>query len=510
MTKKIISMMFFIVINFFIIFQALLPATSSSSQSYKFSNPIVSIIEIFRKDTYTYVEPKSISITGATELTVGSETPLKANILPRNVTFPAISWSTSDDVVSITTKGVITALKEGTAIITATSEDKKDIIANHQITVKVPLPVMPQSVTAHLETNNMPLYTSQKLQVEFYPDNVSNKEVEYEISPAGFIEIENNIIRTMKAGDVSIVVKSTANNDIKTLPIPLKVTGVAIVQTEKLTSEEINEISVGRKQNLKVEVLPSNATDKNVSFFSSDESVATVNENGEILGIRAGQVTIKAIHDYDHNLIIEKAISVKNVAVESLKIINLTSETQLISGKTMQLGIEFSPMDCTSKNIIWSTSDASIATVGQDGLIVGLKVGDVEIMAVSEENNQVLVKQKYSVKKASTMTNEAKSKINGVIRKIIGHFGLFAVSGLATYYMFLQFLKKEKKSILVAIIFGGLLAIAAELLQFIPNNRAPRTTDMMINFTGFVAGLYFLLIITMLLEKRKKKKTSQI
>lgn len=97
---------------------------------------------------------------------------------------------------------------------------------------------------------------------------------------------------------------SYSNSKTTNKPITVDVTGIRI-------DEDINDIEVGESRNLTATITPSNATNKDVTWKSSDESIATVNSEGEVIAKKAGTVEITATCSNGKTSTIE--ISVKDI-----------------------------------------------------------------------------------------------------------------------------------------------------------------------------------------------------
>ena len=154
-----------------------------------------------------------------------------------------------------------------------------------------------------------------------------------------------------------------------------KVTGVSL-NTNSLTLEE------GGTATLTATVEPDEASNKNVTWESSDSSVATVDTSGKVTAVGAGNTTIKATVDGKSA---ECSVTVKeaaNVPVESVSL-DKTS-LGLTEGETAQLTATVEPEDASNKNVTWSTSNASIATVDANGEVTAVSAGTATITATAD------------------------------------------------------------------------------------------------------------------------------
>ena len=138
------------------------------------------------------------------------------------------------------------------------------------------------------------------------------------------------------------------------------------------------DIVVGETLTLTATVSPNNATDKTVTWTSSDESVVTVSE-GTVTGLKAGTATITATTV--NGLSASCTVSVKEVYPKSV-LLNKTS-ADIVVGETLTLTATVSPNNATDKTIRWTSSDKSVAAVNSEGLVIGEGIGTATITATT-------------------------------------------------------------------------------------------------------------------------------
>jgi len=155
-------------------------------------------------------------------------------------------------------------------------------------------------------------------------------------------------------------------------PKVINVTGVSI-NTSSI------ELRVGETSSLSVIVSPSDATNKNVIWSSSNTSVATV-DNGKVTAVGGGKaiITVKT-EDGGYSEACELTVIVQITGVSIDK-----SSLTLAESELENLVVTITPSDATNKNLIWSSSDDSVATVS-DGQVSALKAGSVTITVKTED-----------------------------------------------------------------------------------------------------------------------------
>lgn len=134
--------------------------------------------------------------------------------------------------------------------------------------------------------------------------------------------------------------------------------------------------------NLKVKISPENASNQDVTWNSSDKSVALIEDNGNVIAIGPGKATISVVSN-DGNFMASCLVTV-NVDVSS---IHLSVDSITINkGETKSLIATVLPDDASDKNIIWSSSDTNIAVVDDNGSITAINGGSAYIKATSADS----------------------------------------------------------------------------------------------------------------------------
>ena len=278
---------------------------------------------------------------------------------PDDATDKDVAWTSSDELVAKVANGKVTAVKSGKATITAKCGGKT---AECAVTVTVPT----GSVTLDKTALSLAVGETAQLTATVKPDDATDKNVAWTSSDASVAKVDNGKVTAVKSGKATITAKCGG----KTAECAVMVTVPAGSVTLDKTSLSL---AVGESAQLTAMVKPDDATDKNVSWTSSDESVAKV-DNGNVSAIEAGNATITAKCG---GKTAECAVTV-TVPVSSIILDKAT--LSLAVGETATLIATVRPDDATDKNIIWTSSDESIAKV-ESGKVIALGVGNVMITA---------------------------------------------------------------------------------------------------------------------------------
>lgn len=164
-------------------------------------------------------------------------------------------------------------------------------------------------------------------------------------------------------------------------PEVVKVSRIQLSQTEA-------SIVVGESLTLKTIISPSDAENQQLAWTSSNEAVATV-ADGKITAVKEGTATIKAASTDGSNVTAECAVTVVKKAIPVTSIALDESEMSLKPGETLQLTAVVSPKDATVQAVNWRSSDSSVASVDQNGLVTALAGGSANITASATDGSNV-------------------------------------------------------------------------------------------------------------------------
>ena len=159
---------------------------------------------------------------------------------------------------------------------------------------------------------------------------------------------------------------------------PINVTGVTLDKST-LSLEE------GATGNLVATVAPSTASDKTVTFASSDAEVATVDNTGKVTAVKAGNADI-TVTTKDGN---KTAKCTLTVTAKQIPVTGVTLDKSTLSleeGATATLNATVAPSNASYKAVSFTSSDDAIATVDNDGLVTAVAAGTADITVESIED----------------------------------------------------------------------------------------------------------------------------
>ena len=324
-------------------------------------------------------------------LQVGKTDRLDYRVSPSNANTSAKFVSSNKSVATVSSSGVITARKAGTAVITVKSAYQGS--AKDTVTVKV-TPKSSKVTSVSLNKTklsvNMAETGSYQLRATVSPRSAS-QSVKWTTSNSAVATVSSSgKVTFKKAGKVTIKATSTSNSK-KSKSCVITVTNNKKPSRLVLDDSTLT-LTVGESKTLGYEVSPSTAS-KSARFSSNKKSVATVSSTGKITAKKAGTavITVKSAYNSSVKDTIKVKVVSKSSSVSSVTL-NTTSLT-LDKGKdkTYQLKVAVSPSKYASK-VKWSSSNKNVVTVSSSGKLAVKGTGTATITVKSTVNSKKYAK----------------------------------------------------------------------------------------------------------------------
>lgn len=240
----------------------------------------------------TFVPVDSVSLNkNSLTLDEGETFQLSATVLPDNATNKTVSYSSNvTDVATVSSTGLVKAVSEGTATIKVVTNSGAKI---DECVVKVNKVVVPVTgVSISKSSLVLGLDDSAIVYARVEPSNATNQNVTWSTSDDKVATVEDGLITSVGVGTATITVTTKDGGFTSTMTVT--VTDEQIIAVTGVTlSKSSLELKAGTTSAVRAEVEPANATNKNVSWSSSNERVATV-EDGMISAVSRGSATITA------------------------------------------------------------------------------------------------------------------------------------------------------------------------------------------------------------------------
>ncbi|TCZ77382.1 hypothetical protein E0485_10300, partial [Paenibacillus albiflavus] len=239
------------------------------------------------------LDETDLTLTG-----IGSTKQLHATVLPVDATNKAVTWISSNEMVAtVDQDGFVTAISKGAVVITVMTDDG-GFTATSTVTVEAGTtsPIAVTDVAIDQPTVTIPgKGLSVQLNAIIEPADATNKAVTWSTSDQGIAKVnEDGKVTAVSKGTAIITVTTDDGGLIATSTVtveegsttPIDVTGV------ELDRSEVTLTNVGSSVQLHATVLPADATNKAVTWNSSNAGVATVNQNGVVKAVSSGRAII--------------------------------------------------------------------------------------------------------------------------------------------------------------------------------------------------------------------------
>ena len=372
-------------------------------------------------DVKVDIKAKSISfsLTSYTITNLGQTPSFTPKILPENTANKNVTWKSSNTNIATVnpSTGVIKAVSNGTCKIIATTTDGTNLSASMDVIVDI------KAKSVALDKTSMQI-TSQnstnKLVATVTPSQ-ANQKVAWSSSNGKIATVDSKgRVKAVSNGKCKIIATTTdGTNRTASCDVTVNVkfvTGISF-DFNSYTITNVNQTPVFRPN-----ITPSDAEDKNVRWSSSNTKVATVSSSGVIKAAGNGTCKITATTTDGTNLSASFNITVN---IKATKITLDKTKIELTTGKETEKITSSIEPSIANKNVKYTSSNTSIATVSSDGVVTAVGSGTCKITAAPTDGSKVtascdvtvdikttgmkLDKTNYTFNKAETI------KINPVI-----------------------------------------------------------------------------------------------
>lgn len=225
---------------------------------------------------------------------------------------------------------------------------------------------------------------SSALTYSIIPSNASVKNVYWESSSPSVASVSDaGKVKALTAGTSIITVTTEYGGKTASCAVTVKAK-VIPVQSVSLDKTSIT-MTEGDTQTLIATVAPSNATDKSVTWSSSNTSVATVSSSGVVTAKAAGTATI-TVTTNDGGKKATCSVTVAPVAVTGVTLNK--SSLSLYQNDSETLVATVLPSNASNKNVSWSTSNSSVATVTTNGQVTAISSGTATITVTTADGGK--------------------------------------------------------------------------------------------------------------------------
>ncbi len=240
-----------------------------------------------------------------------------------------------------------------------------------------PTTVAVTSVSLNKQTLSLVEGNSETLTATVAPSDATNKAVSWKSSDASVASVDNSgKVTAVKAGSATITVTTTDGS--KTATCYVTVTAKTIeVNNVGLDKSEM-EMVAGDSYQFTVTIKPDNASDKTLSWSSSDENVATVDNTGKVTAVSEGKVTITVKTSNPA----QSASCDITVKAASIPVTGVNIDSWIINlgvNETAAIAYTIQPDDATNKEVTFSSDNTDVVAVDSEGTLVGVSSGSAKV-----------------------------------------------------------------------------------------------------------------------------------
>lgn len=303
---------------------------------------------------------------------------LKAKVYPSDATDQRVTWSSSNKAVATVDKnGKVTGVKPGTAVITCKTVNGAKTAS---CTVTVKSVVKTTAVKLNRNTGSMYAGTYGQLKATVYPENASIKNVTWSSSDTSVIKVSSSgKVLAVKPGTAVVTCKTV--NGGKTATCTIKV--YPIKPDKVVLNTAGGSMDYGKTYQLKATVYPENATDKRVTWTSSNPKVVSVSSTGLIKALTPNASAVITCKTVSGGVVATCTVKVKPLKVTGIKLNH--SQYGLIVGSTFTLTPTVYPSNASNKAVVWGSSNHSVATVSSKGVVTAKAKGQATIYCRTQD-----------------------------------------------------------------------------------------------------------------------------
>jgi len=308
---------------------------------------------------------------------------LTYEITPETATNQEVTWESSDEEVATVDDGLVTGIKEGEATITVTSVADSSVKATCEI--KVEPEIKPTKIELNKDSATIKTGGTEKLTFTLTPVDSTDQTVTWTSNNAAVASVDGTGLVTAKAAGTAVITV-TANGDTQVkASCTIKVEAATVEVTDIKLSNNTLALKAGASSTITATVSPTNATNKTVTWTSSDNKIATVS-NGTITAKANGKATITA------KTANGKAASCTVTVTTDATKVSVVKSLTIVKGKKATLTATISPSTTSNKKLTYKSSNTKVAKVTSKGVITGVAKGTATITVTTANGKKATCK----------------------------------------------------------------------------------------------------------------------
>ena len=271
-----------------------------------------------------------------------------------------------------------------------------------------------------------------------FSSNVESMSFPYSSRPGGAVDAPAADVTFKINGNTTTIDLYTSgagisewdDNDIREMLVQTEVEIPKVAVSGITLNNSTLSLTTGQNFTLQAMLSPSNATNKEVTWESSDAGVAAVSKDGVVTAKKAGKATIVAKAADESGKYASCVVTVTEAKKEVTGVTLNKSSLNLGVGGSEVLSATVLPVDATNKQVTWLSSTPSIATVSQSGVVTGVKEGTTQISVITAEGSKTAICSVTVGGQTPITPTEPGTQTGGIIDPATGKTAAATFSGM--------------------------------------------------------------------------------
>ena len=321
--------------------------------------------------------------TGDTLVGLAATLQMTALVVPDTASVQTVTWSVSNtSIASIDANGVLTGKALGTVTVTASATDGSGIKGTKNITIVI-VPV--SKITVSSESDTVFVSLTIQMTADVQPADATDKSVVWSVSNASVATIDayTGVLTGVASGSVDVTATAKDGSAV-TGTKTIKIFSYTAVSSVAISSPD-SILSMGNSMQLTAVVKPDNASIKEVAWKVSNSLIAGIDQNGLLTGINPGKVLVTATATDGSGKSATKLIEIVTVNISSITVATKTGTTLIYINDSIQMVATILPVNASYKDVNWTVSNTSVATISATGMLLAKSAGTVIVTATSKD-----------------------------------------------------------------------------------------------------------------------------
>lgn len=486
----------FLFLSLFILTEASMSGGDSSRQS----GVLAFLLDHGAKEA-TLIEPESLSLTGIERIYVGESTAPSLAFTPSNTSDTRATYSLPEKkgLLKLLDNGRIQALKAGQEKLLVQSVSHPEIQSSWTYSIEEKS-ISEIALSLSTPTTLIQGMTTRLCWSTDKPD-AESKDVTFLSSDPSLVSIDSQgKCRCLNTGNVVLSCQSAADSSIAK-SLSLTVVSGAFTPVTALDYQGPDSFYLGQMFPLQATFNPG-ASDQAIQVTADKDYLSY--EDGVLSGKKVGTTSLTMTSQSNPDFSKTLTLTIKEVKATAITCSTFAVQYGIATQLSYALTPEVKALPVTYPEVTFASKDPSVATIDSQGRLLGKKKGQLVLVLAWKEDPSVQLETTVII---TSMTSSSFEWLHYLIRKVLGHFMLFLLTGVFAVIVFeLYFFSGKDGWSLTALVYGFALAASSELCQMTTIGRGPSWKDVGIDFGGFALGVLIVSAIYLIVKAKREKK----